>query len=38
MMRVEASEEGLTQSVHLPVVVLKLLTRRYVVPYAISVV
>jgi hypothetical protein len=34
MMRVEASEEGLTQSEHLSVVVLKLLTRRYVVPYA----
>ena len=28
MMRVEASEEGLTQSEHLSVVVLKLLTRR----------
>ena len=32
----EASEVGLTQSVHLSSVVLKLKTRRYVVPYASS--
>ena len=32
----EASEVGLTQSVHLSSMVLKLKTRRYVVPYASS--
>ena len=34
----EASEVGLTQSVHLSSVVLKLKTRRYVVPYVVSAV